>query len=77
MIMIIWKALLILLSGLILGMVGMLIGVLIGGNYATGFQFNGVRGYEASGQVGFIIGAALGVIVSLKRIENKWKKTDS
>ena len=67
----IWKALLILSVGLILGMVGMLIGALIGGNYATEFQFNGVRGYEATGQLGFVIGAAIGVLVSWFRLCKK------
>jgi uncharacterized membrane protein YeaQ/YmgE (transglycosylase-associated protein family) len=52
-------------------MLGMLIGALIGGNFATEFQFNGVRGYEATGQVGFIIGAALGAMISSKRMKNK------
>jgi len=77
MIKIVWKALLILSAGLILGMVGMLIGALIGGNFATSFQFNSVRGYEATGQVGFIIGTSLGVFVSWKRFKNKWKNTDT
>jgi hypothetical protein len=67
----------ILFSGLICGMLGMLIGVYLGGNLATNFQFFGVRGYEATGQIGFIIGAVLGAIVSWKRIENKWKNTNS
>ena len=65
------KALLILSGGLILGMVGMLIGALIGGNYATGFQFNGVRGYEATGQLGFMTGAAIGVLLSWFRLCKK------
>lgn len=64
-------------SGLILGMLGMLIGALIGGNFAENFQFLGVRGYEAASQLGFIIGAALGVFMSWKRMKNKWKNTDS
>ena len=62
------KAAIVVLSGLILGLIGMLIGALIGGNFATGFQFNGVRGYEATGQVGFILGAAIGVLVSWFRM---------
>ena len=73
----IWKLVIILFSGFILGMLGMFIGALIGGNYATGFQFNGLRGYEATGQVGFILGAALGVLISWMRIKNKWKNLDS
>ena len=65
------KVAIVLASGLLLGLLGMLLGAMIGGNYATGFQFNGVQGYEAAGQVGFIIGAALGVVVSWKKIVNK------
>ena len=64
----IWKVVIVFASGLALGLVGMLIGALIGGNYATGFQFNGVRGYEATGQVGFILGAAIGALVSWIRM---------
>jgi len=73
----IWKLIIIISSGLVLGMLCMLIGAYIGGNFATNFQFIGVRGYEATGQVGFIVGAALGVFISWKRIKNKWKNMDS
>ena len=58
-------------SALIFGMLGMLVGAYIGGNFATNFQLIGVRGYEATGQVGFILGAALGIIISSMRIKNK------
>lgn len=44
------------------GAAGMIIGALIGGNFATQFEFNGVRGYEATGQIGAIAGAALGLV---------------
>jgi hypothetical protein len=71
------KVAIVLTSGILFGLLGMFVAALIGGNYATGFQFFGVQGYEATGQVGFIIGAALGVIVSWKIIINKWKNTDS
>jgi hypothetical protein len=56
---------------IICGLVGMVIGAYLGGNYATSFQFNSVRGYEATGQVGFIVGAALGIFITLKRIKSK------
>lgn len=36
---------------------GMLIGAWFGGNYAENFQFNGVRGYEATGQIGLMCGS--------------------
>ena len=37
---------------------GVLAGAWFGGNYAQDFQFNGVRGYEATAQLGLIIGSA-------------------
>jgi len=48
--------------GIISGAIGMIIGALIGGNYAEQFVFNGVQGYEATGQIGFILGALTGLI---------------
>jgi hypothetical protein len=45
-------------------MLGMLIAAWFGGNYAESFQFAGVRGYEATGLVGFIIGTAIGIFLS-------------
>jgi hypothetical protein len=51
-----------LVIGLVLGVIGLFIAMYIGGNYAEDFVFNGVRGYEATGQIGFIIGGAIGLI---------------
>lgn len=50
--------------GLVLGVIGLFVSMYIGGNYADAenFVFNGVRGYEATGQVGFILGALIGLI---------------
>ena len=48
--------------GIISGAIGMIIGALIGGNYAEQFVFNGGQGYEATGQIGFILGALMGLI---------------
>ena len=50
--------------GFISGVIGLIIGALIGGNYAEQFVFNGVRGYEATGQIGFILGVLIGSISS-------------
>lgn len=60
-----------LLIGAVLGIIiGLLIGAYIGGNYMTSFQFNGVQGYEATGQIGaiieIIIGPVLGIMAALK-----------
>jgi uncharacterized membrane protein YeaQ/YmgE (transglycosylase-associated protein family) len=42
-----------------------LIGAFIGGNFMTDFKFNGVQGYEATGQIGAILGAVVGVTVGM------------
>ncbi len=51
-----------LIIGFVLGVIGLFIAMYIGGNYAEDFVFNGVRGYEATGQVGFIVGGIIGLI---------------
>lgn len=46
-----------------LGMIaGLILGANFGGRYATGFEFNGLRGYEAMGQIGAIIGLVGGCV---------------
>ena len=50
--------------GIVAGVIGWILGALIGGNFAEQFVFNGVQGYEATGQVGFILGALTGLISS-------------
>jgi hypothetical protein len=50
--------------GLISGVLGLIVGALIGGNYAEQFVFNGVRGYEATSQVGLALGVLIGLISS-------------
>ena len=52
-----------LILGFVLGVIGLFIAMYIGGNYAEDFVFNGVRGYEATGQIGFIVGGAIGLII--------------
>ena len=51
-----------LILGFVLGLIGLFIAMYIGGNYAEDFVFNGVRGYEATGQIDFIFGALIGLI---------------
>jgi hypothetical protein len=51
----------VILIGFVCGILGLVIGALIGGNFAEQFVFNGVRGYEATGQVGLIFGALAGL----------------
>ena len=67
------RILLVLLFGLICGILSMIVGAWIGGNYAVDFVFLGVRGYEATGLlsliVGFIGGSALGWVVVFKLLK--------
>jgi hypothetical protein len=51
-----------LVIGFVLGVIGLFIAMYIGGNYAEDFVFNGVQGYEATGQIGFIVGSLIGLI---------------
>jgi len=59
------------------GIFGFVIGALIGGNFATGFRFNGVQGYEATAQIGFFLGALFGLVAggwrTLKR-QAHWER---
>jgi hypothetical protein len=34
-----------------------------GGNFATDFESGGLRGYEATGRLGLLLGAALGAVL--------------
>lgn len=66
-----WKAariLAVVFSCLMLGVLG---GAWFGGNYAENIRFNGVRGYEASGEIGLLCGVfalfLLGVYYLVKK----------
>jgi hypothetical protein len=49
-----------LIGGIAVGVLGLIAGAIYGGNYATQFEFNGLRGYEATGQIGLILGCVTG-----------------
>jgi len=51
-------------AGIVCGIVGLVFGTYVGGNYAVDFTFNGVRGYEALGQIGLIVGTIGGGLLS-------------
>lgn len=51
-----WRIVGVLTVVLITPLLGMLVGAWFGGNYAENFQFNSVRGYEATGQIGLLCG---------------------
>ena len=65
------KGIVVLISGLLFGAMGLFSGAYIGGNYAQNFSLFGVRGYEAAGQLGFILGAIMGVVVSVSFLRNR------
>jgi len=73
MVKLILKGIVVLISGLLFGAMGLFLGALIGGNYAQNFALFGVRGYEAAGQLGFILGAIMGVVVSITFLRNRSK----
>ena len=58
------KLLAVIAAGIVCGIVGLVFGANVGGNYAVDFTFNGVRGYEALGQIGLIVGTIGGGLLS-------------
>lgn len=54
----------IIVIGLVSAILGWLIGAWFGGNFAEQVVFNGVQGYEATGQIGSILGALIGLFSS-------------
>ncbi len=70
MIMIVLRALAVLLIGLVSAVIGFIAGLVIGGTLAGivelvfgyVFVFNGREGYEATGPLGFILGAVIGLV---------------
>ena len=59
--------------GFVSGLAGLVGGTLFGGNYAEQFVFNGVRGYEATGQLGMLLGAIAGLIAGWYFLSRKQK----
>jgi hypothetical protein len=58
-----FRLLIVVIAGTVCGIVGWIVGAYIGGNYAVDFTFNGVRGYEAVGQLGFIFASIGGGVL--------------
>jgi hypothetical protein len=68
------KGAIVIASGLGFGFLGLLIGAYIGGNFAETFTFNGVRGYEATGQLGFLAGIVVGLALSIFLLSKRSKR---
>lgn len=66
------RVLAVLLIGFVSAVIGLIVGAIVGGTLAGiveiifgyEFVFNGRTGYEATGQIGFLLGAVIGFIVS-------------
>lgn len=58
---IILRILAVIAIGLVYGVIGLVVGAVIGGNFAREFVFYGVQGYEAVGQIGFLLGICIGL----------------
>jgi len=67
------KGIAVIASGLVFGALGLVLGAYIGGNFAQDFTLFGVRGYEAAGQLGFILGGIIGISVSILFLRNRSK----
>jgi phosphotransferase system glucose/maltose/N-acetylglucosamine-specific IIC component len=63
-----------LIVGLFLGIIGWIVGAWFGGNLATWVLFNGVQGYEATGQIGFILFALVGMVTCWRYMEKRMKE---
>ncbi|HSF82815.1 MAG TPA: hypothetical protein VLA49_16390 [Anaerolineales bacterium] len=70
------RVLAIILIGFVSAVIGLILGAIVGGNLAGiyelvlgyPFVFNGREGYEATGQIGFILGALVGFVASGVRL---------
>ena len=61
---IIFRVLAIILIGLFCAVVSAIVVINLGYGFAPGFTYNGWEGYEATGPIGFILGALIGLIGS-------------
>ena len=59
----IWRMIGVLTTVILTLLLGVLVGAWFGGNYAEEFQFNGVRGYEATGQIGLLCGVVVLILL--------------
>ena len=72
----IFRVFAVVLVGFVSGIIGWIVGALIGGNFATQFVFNGVQGYEATGQVGTILATLIGLISTWRFLFNRKSPTE-
>ena len=69
------RTLAVIIIGFVCAVIGSIVVINLGYGFAPDFTYNGWRGYEATGPIGFILGALIGLIGSgmllfRKRTEN-------
>jgi len=82
MIRIVIRVLAVIFIGFVCAVIGLILGAVVGGNLAGiyelvlghPFVFNGREGYEATGQIGLILGALIGLVASGVRLFGKRTK---
>lgn len=52
----VWSVIAAVVGAVVGAALGLFVGASIGGNFAPNFEFAGVRGYEAAGKLGLILG---------------------
>jgi len=73
------RVLAVILIGFVSAVIGLILGAIVGGTLVGAFEivfgyefvFNGRVGYEGTGQIGFILGALIGLVVSGVRLFGK------
>ena len=61
---VILRAFAVVLTGIICAVTSTIVVINLGYSFAPGFTYNGWEGYEATGPIGFILGALIGLIGS-------------
>lgn len=58
------RAFAVVLTGFICAVIGTIVVINLGYSFVPGFTYNGWQGYEATGPIGFILGALVGLVGS-------------
>lgn len=68
------RALAVILIGFVSAVIGSIIVINIGFGFAPDFTYNGWEGYEATGPIGFVLGALIGLVASSVLLFRKQRK---
>lgn len=59
------KIVFLIIGSALFAIIGLFVGINIGGNIDTSFEFMGGSGYEATGYLGALLGAILGIMLGI------------